>query len=64
VLGDDKSLLYERLINNSVTEKGDVKWNFEKFLISKEGKIVSRYRSKVEPTNKELIAAIEGELKK
>ena len=64
VLGEDKSLLYERLINNSVTEKGDVKWNFEKFLISKEGKIVSRYRSKVEPTNEELIAAIEGELKK
>jgi glutathione peroxidase len=64
VLGKDKSPLYERLINNSVTEKGDVKWNFEKFLISKEGKIVGRYRSKVEPTNKELIAAIEGELKK
>jgi len=64
VLGDDKSPLYERLINNSVTEKGDVKWNFEKFLISKEGKIVNRFRTKVEPTNKELIAAIEGELKK
>jgi len=64
VLGKDKSPLYERLINNSVTEKGDVKWNFEKFLISKEGKIVGRYRSKVEPTNKELISAIEGELKK
>jgi glutathione peroxidase len=64
VLGKDKSPLYERLINNSVTEKGDVKWNFEKFLISKEGKIVNRFRTKIEPTNKELIAAIEGELKK
>jgi glutathione peroxidase len=64
VLGKDKSPLYERLINNSVTEKGDVKWNFEKFLISKEGKIVARFRTKVEPTNKELIGAIEGELKK
>lgn len=64
VLGDDKSPLYERLINNSVTEKGDVKWNFEKFLVSKEGKIVSRYRTKVEPTSEELISAIERELKK
>jgi glutathione peroxidase len=64
LLGKDKSPLYERLINNNVTETGDVKWNFEKFLISKDGQIVSRYRSKVEPTNKELIAAIEGELKK
>jgi glutathione peroxidase len=64
VLGKDKSPLYERLINNSVTEKGDVKWNFEKFLISKDGKIVKRFRTKVEPTSAEVIAAIESELKK
>ena len=64
VLGDDKSPLYERIINNSVTEKGDVKWNFEKFLISKEGKIVNRFRTKVEPTSDEVISAIESELKK
>ena len=63
VLGDDKSPLYERLINNSVTEKGDVKWNFEKFLISKEGKIVNRFRTKVEPTSEEVIFGIESELK-
>jgi glutathione peroxidase len=64
VLGDDKSPLYERLINNSVTEKGDVKWNFEKFLISKDGKVVNRFRTKVEPTSDEVISAIESELKK
>lgn len=64
VLGEDKSPLYERLINNSVTEKGDVKWNFEKFLISKDGKIVERFRTKVEPTSDNVIAAIERELKK
>lgn len=64
VLGDGKSPLYERLINNSVTEKGDIKWNFEKFLISKEGNIVSRFRHKVEPTSEEVISAIERELKK
>jgi glutathione peroxidase len=64
VLGKDKSPLYERLINNSVTEKGDVKWNFEKFIISKEGKIVNRFRTKVEPTSDEVISAIERELKK
>lgn len=64
VLGNDKSPLYERLINNSVTETGDVKWNFEKFLISKDGEIVGRYRSKVEPASEEVISAIERELKK
>ena len=63
VLGEDKSPLYERLINNSFTEKGDIKWNFEKFVISKDGKIVGRYRSKVEPNSEELISAIEKELK-
>ena len=63
VLGDDKSPLYQRLTNNSVTEKGDVKWNFEKFLISKEGKIVNRFRTKVEPTSEEVIFGIESELK-
>ncbi|MBE0570431.1 MAG: glutathione peroxidase [Ignavibacteriaceae bacterium] len=64
VLGEDKSPLYDRLINNSVTEKGDIKWNFEKFIISKEGKIVNRFRTKVEPTREEVISAIESELKK
>ena len=63
VLGDDKSPLYQRLTNNSVTEKGDVKWNFEKFLISKDGKIVNRFRTKVEPTSEEVIFGIESELK-
>ena len=63
VLGKDKSPLYDRLINNSVTENGDVKWNFEKFLISKEGKIVARFGNKVQPTSDEVIFAIEKELK-
>jgi len=62
VLGEDKSLLYERLTNNPATEQGDVKWNFEKFLISKEGKIVARFGNKVSPTSDEMISAIEREL--
>ena len=64
VLGEDKSPLYERLTNNSVTEKGDVKWNFEKFLISKDGKIVARFGNKVQPTSEEVISLIENQLKK
>lgn len=64
ILGDDKSPLYERLTNNSITEKSDIGWNFEKFLISKEGKIIGRYKSKIEPQNEQLTKAIENELKK
>jgi len=64
VLGEGKSPLYERLTNNPVTEQGDVRWNFEKFLISKEGKIVARFGNKVSPTSDEVISAIEIELSK
>lgn len=33
---------------------GDINWNFEKFLINKEGKLVHRYRSKVNPLDKSI----------
>lgn len=64
VLGEDKSPLYEKLVNNPTTEQGDIKWNFEKFLISKKGNVISRYRSKVEPMSDEIVEAVETELSK
>ncbi len=64
VLGDNRSPLYDRLINNPNTEQGDVKWNFEKFLVDKNGKIVKRFRSNVTPESKEITDAIEAELAK
>ncbi len=64
VLGDNKAPLYALLTNNEVTGKDDIKWNFEKFLIDKNGNVVKRYRSGVEPLSKELTEDIEKELKK
>lgn len=64
VLGEEKSPLYDRLINSSKVEKGDIKWNFEKFLIDKNGNIVERYRSKIIPEGEEITKAIERELSK
>jgi len=64
VLDPNKSPLYQVLADNSVTGKGDVKWNFEKFLISKDGTIVARFGNKVQPTSDEVISAIENQLKK
>jgi len=64
VLGKNKLPLYERLINNSNIEQGDIKWNFEKFIISKTGEIVARFRSGVEPESKEILIKIESELLK
>jgi len=34
---------------------GEIKWNFEKFLINKEGKLIHRYRSKVNPLDEEIV---------
>ncbi len=64
VLGDDKSELYERLTNNSVTEQSDINWNFEKFIISKDGTIVARFSPKTQPTDNRIINVIEEELGK
>jgi glutathione peroxidase len=64
VLGKEKSLLYERLTNNSITDNSDINWNFEKFIISKDGKITARFLSKIEPTDEAITKLIEEELEK
>jgi glutathione peroxidase len=64
VLGEEKSSLYERLTNNSITDKSDINWNFEKFIISKDGKIRARFLSKLEPTDESITKLIEEELEK
>jgi glutathione peroxidase len=43
-------------------EAGDVKWNFEKFLVSPEGKVVARFRPQVTPEDAALVEAIEAQL--
>ena len=44
--------------------KDDVKWNFEKFIISKEGTVVGRFGTKTKPDADEVVSVIESELKK
>ena len=43
-------------------QAGDVQWNFEKFLLSPEGKVVGRFRPPVTPEDPTLVAAIEEQL--
>ncbi len=47
---------------NQAQPAGDVDWNFEKFLISKEGNVLKRFKSAVEPNSEELKIAIEDAL--
>ena len=44
---------------NKAHPGGDVSWNFEKFLVGKDGNVVGRYAPTVQPLNEELIAAIQ-----
>lgn len=62
VNGPNRSPLYSKLTTNSNTDQGDITWNFEKFLIAKNGDIVARFKPKVQPESKEVIGAIEREL--
>ena len=61
VKGDDITPLYKYL---TATKGGDVKWNFTKFLIGKDGQIAERFESAVKPDAAELTAAVETALKK
>ena len=44
------------------TEEPEVLWNFEKFLISRDGKVVGRFVPSTKPDDPELVAAIEAQL--
>lgn len=46
------------------TEDPDVLWNFEKFLVSRQGQVVGRFAPTVTPDDPALVQAIEGELSK
>jgi glutathione peroxidase len=63
VKGRDIAPLYKSLTEGS-SPAGDVSWNFEKFLIGRDGKIVGRYKSGVGPEDAKLTGAIEAELGK
>ena len=63
VKGEDQHPLY-RLITSDPTYGGEVKWNFQKYLVDREGKITGKYLSKVTPMSEELTSAIEKALKK
>ena len=44
---------------NKVEPKGDVEWNFEKFLIGKDSNVIARFKPSIQPFDDNLIAAIE-----
>ena len=59
VKGADQAPLYQYLTS---TKGGDVKWNFTKFLVGRDGQILDRFESAVKPDSPELLSAVERAL--
>lgn len=53
VKGNDQHPLY-RYLTNDTDFKGDIGWNFTKFLVDRNGKVVARFATKVLPTDEEV----------
>jgi glutathione peroxidase len=68
VNGEKAAPLYKHLTGKDSGLKGDdvgkVGWNFEKFLVGRDGKVVARFRTSAEPDSTEFLNAIAKELNK
>jgi glutathione peroxidase len=69
--GGDKAELFKVLIaegkdkrQDKKTDKTEIGWNFEKFLIGRDGKVVKWYGSAIKPESDEIVNAVKAELSK
>lgn len=63
VKGPEQSALYAALSGPDAKFPGDVKWNFGKFLIGKNGEVLARFEPKVKPEDPTVVEAIEAAVK-
>lgn len=65
VKGDDQHPLYAFLTSDKTNREfaGDVKWNFTKYLVDRNGDVVGKFASGVNPMSEEMIAAVESALR-
>lgn len=62
VNGKNRHPLYVALAGTNSPVAGDIKWNFTKFLVGRDGKILQRFASGVKPDSEELTKAVEAAL--
>ncbi|MFE4665256.1 glutathione peroxidase [Streptomyces sp. NPDC056716] len=64
VNGDGRHPLYQRLTGFADAEghSGDIRWNFEKFLVARDGGVVARFAPQTDPESPEVTAAVEAQL--
>ena len=66
VKGDGQAPLYQYLTSTQTNPKhaGEITWNFEKFLVGRDGQVVNRFKPRTKPDAPEVVQAIEAELAK
>lgn len=66
VNGTGRHAIYKTLVDipDPTGRKGDIEWNFEKFVISADGKSITRFSNRTKPDDPGLIAAVENALPK
>jgi glutathione peroxidase len=62
VNGAGRSPLYQWLVGSEAGRGEDIGWNFEKFLVGRDGRVVARFAPRTQPDDASVIAAIEGAL--
>jgi glutathione peroxidase-family protein len=62
VNGSGRSPLYRWLVASEAGGGSDIGWNFEKFLVARDGRVLGRFTSKVKPDDPQLVGAIERAL--
>ncbi|MGH9539429.1 MAG: glutathione peroxidase [Terriglobales bacterium] len=63
VKGDDQTPLYQYLTRQTGPSiAGEIKWNFTKFLVDRDGRVVQRFESAVTPDSREVVSAVEKQL--
>ena len=62
VNGKDRSPLYGFLVDSPAGNGQRIQWNFEKFLVGRDGRVLSRFGSRTQPSDPAFIAAIEQAL--
>ena len=62
VLGEQKHPLYRYLTEDTLF-KGEIKWNFQKFLVDRTGQVIARYAPKQKPLTPQIVGDIENALK-
>lgn len=65
VKGDDQHPLYRFLTSESTNPKfaGNVKWNFQKYLVNRHGEVIAKFAPGDEPMSADVVSAVEAALK-